>query len=257
MFFVISTKRSGHHAFIEWLYDGIPFPKAYFNNCGVKRGDSKIYYAKLKTGGLSFKEDFVVADEISNTNGNLIFSSENKTLDWYSSRFSGDSQFSFRGDMSEIVFLRDPFNAFCSLCKLVERKPEKIHQLDEFVASWTSLAKHFIGQGCALFSSENVFYNEFVRSDAYRQNIASKLGVKNSVLRSDLSTFGGGGNTMFGDPKEYSIDINKLERRWESLESSELLKNSITDEFLGVAKDFCTFVDRPELFEEPYRKFFP
>jgi len=138
---------------------------------------------------------------------------------------------------------------------LVERKPEKAHQLGEFVRSWISLANVFMREGVGR-EGYYVFYNEFVSSLEFREKLSGALSVNNSDLRSDLSTFGGGGNTMFGGSKDYVPNLGELERRWEDLKDPSLLKKSVDVEFFSVAEAFCKHVGRLDLFDRPYANMF-
>jgi hypothetical protein len=254
MYFVVATKRSGHHAFIEWLYQSIAGPKVYFNNCNLSIASEGISYAKVVKEGVRIAEDrFVHFDTLSGLSAKLLASSENKTLEWFRERVIENEDFSSLGKIESIIFLRDPFNSFASLCKLVERKPEKFHQLDQFISSWMSLASQFMKEGAAL-STANIFYNDFVKSESYRNHWSDYFGLQCRGLNSDLSTFGGGGNTMFGKPKEYAIDTQILESRWQQLDDMSIFRRILSEDFLCIAEQFCKFVDRQDLFDEPFNK---
>ncbi|MPT17401.1 MAG: hypothetical protein E2579_06535 [Pseudomonas sp.] len=235
-------------------------PRIYFNNCNYKSSGRIVRYVKSVSdcntpGNAAFESGAVALNEINVFGSNVVFSSENKTFEWYSDTIL-DSDFLLPGDsLNTIIFLRDPFNSLASLCMLVERKPEKIHQLGEFVRSWISLANIFMTEGVGR-KAHYVFYNEFVSSLSFREKLSGAFSIKNSGLRSDLSTFGGGGNTMFGGSKDYVPDMRKLERRWEDLKDPTLLKKSVDAEFFSVAEAFCNHVGRLDLFDKPYAQLF-
>jgi len=42
LYSIYSTKRSGHHTFIEWMVSGLDRGWVYFNNCKVSKGGGLI-----------------------------------------------------------------------------------------------------------------------------------------------------------------------------------------------------------------------
>ncbi len=252
MIFILATKRSGHHAFVEWVCNGIEGGWNYFNNCGFI--DQEIRFLEQRSSDNNDFSSPLTKSTIHKFVYPTVFSFENKTKEYFLNNFIFNTVAEAGDDVKTVVFLRDPFNSFSSLCKYVESNPNKSNQIHAFISSWISLSREFLDEG-----SESqfvpVFYNEFLVNEHYRENIANILGIKNNAINDGLSTFGGGGNTMFGDAKTYLPSIEILESRWEKLKAPEDFGFYLSDEFVSAAKVFCESVGRLDLFDEPMNNF--
>lgn len=266
---VVATKRSGHHAFIEWLCSGLEGSWVYFNNCFLR--DGELYFSKIECGGgVNITDEYRVglrpvkelASQVSADN--VILSYENKPKDVVFServlmceREIGGCSFNLRSDevfINRVIFLRDFFNSFASQWVLCQRKPEKLSQLKSFIDTWSGLSGYFsteipdVEEGVEVYS---ISYNGFMFDEAVRSDFADSLGVAFGDLRTSLSKFGGGGNTMFGKPSEYELSQESLESRWAEVIGSPEFSKYIDDEILSKAKEFSSYIGRLELYSMP------
>ncbi|WP_433923970.1 hypothetical protein ACN06F_11910 [Vreelandella sp. 21] len=265
---IYATKRSGHHAFIEWLCSGLSGNWVYFNNCKIY--DGEIRYAVIESDfnlpGLEKNKPGLLSEALHTIGPDvehLILSYENVDYENCCRCFFQEKQFRKHfGDQFRIVFLRDFFNSYASLFSWFERyKKEEapVKALDEFKKCWGGLVSLYLKSGDDGFNSDGAklvlpSFNEFSFEDNYRAGLAKKLNILNSDVNKELSLFGGGGNTFFDDKKNYTPSQEKLESRWKLVLDKEKFFDSIDEATLFNARSFAYFLNRPELFDIPERE---
>lgn len=236
----IATKRSGHHAFLEWVTNHRPGHFAYFNN------------VSLKGAGVGAGSQFASSDERITREttddpsiGTLLFSYENHTLYEVVSSPSFMAGRPFAGPRTAITCLvvRDPINALASILKVLEVNPGKAEDhekwIGRFVSAWLSHAAEFLGRTHVLEAPLLVSYNLFVRDAAYRRSLAERLDLAGTELIGRLSRFGKGGNTFFSDRRSYAPTPEALESRWRQLVSPDRLAAALRDpEFRETSEAF-------------------
>ncbi|MDD7970387.1 hypothetical protein [Roseinatronobacter alkalisoli] len=220
----IATRRSGHHAFLEWVLAGAQQPWTYYNNVDVTRA----HFAAAR----ALRHDGKSPDSGHADTPLLAFSVEDRRLDqvlvWpqLSHCLPPDAK------VDIILFLRDPLNAFASLLQVLDRagwvaedEDRKARARARHLRSWASLAREFLGETDHLSQhSDNwrvhrLHYNGFVGGAGARDEIAAALELQAVPLQTGLSRFGGGGNTFFSDKSGYSLSPEALEARWQKVDA--------------------------------------
>lgn len=253
---VIATKRSGHHAFIEWIVAHRPGNYAYFNDVRPGRSVSEAVVFESNVEGLA-------ADQVS-LRGDLhtrIFSYENRLLDQIlAPPFSDRAQTLGTSERrAAVLMVRDPINAFASVAKVVELFPESRPDhgawFGSFVTAWKDHAKEFLGHTSKLrqiYAPADlliVSFNEYIRSDTYASEIAQRLGMDGSARLEHLSNFATGGATFFADWNSYSPDVAVLESRWAQLASEDVFLHALRDpDFVALAEEFYVRIGLGETF---------
>lgn len=257
---VVGTKRSGHHAFIEWFCTNLQGSFIYLNNILPSKDEVTVKFVEKRDGEAGEAIDSIRYPEYRKVHGaelsgfnSLLFSYENHTLSYikqggaYADQKRLISDAGLKDTPGIVVFIRDPLNAFASFLKVLEKKPEKAKQFDQQKKAWKDHAKRFLDRD----SSEiTVSYNRFIRDAGYREGLAQQLGLPSSHWSDSLSTFGGGGNTYFNDKKKYVASVEALESRWRGIEDINALIESFRDEELyqlarryyqsvGLGEEFC------------------
>ncbi|MFC3285779.1 hypothetical protein [Litchfieldella rifensis] len=246
---VVATKRSGHHAFIEWICNNLDSSYLYLNNLPLRKDEVQVKFLEAREEGKGgeidshrYKEHKLISSEKVERYDNVILSYENQPLRSVlsSNAFMAEQELLLKSERTRrlIVFIRDPVNAFASFLKVVEKKPEKIKQFAGQKRAWMEHARLFLGESSRdvqdIFGAEvyMVSYNQFIRSADYRQTLAKELGLSGAEWSRSLSRFGGGGNTFFQDRDGYQASVDSLESRWEELEDKSLLSEVFRDDSL-------------------------
>lgn len=244
----IATRRSGHHAFLEWVLAGMEQPWTYYNNIDVTQAGFTAARALRHDGG-----DAAASPCDDRVDTPLVaFSVEDRTLDqvlkW--SQLAHCLPSDARVDI--IVFLRDPLNAFASLLQVLDRaawiagdEARKARMRARHLRAWASLAQEFLAETDKLsrrganWRVHRIDYNGFVGDMAVRDNIAAALELRPVALQTGLSQFGGGGNTFFADKAGYSLSPETLEARWQQVDgpAQHLLRDEVLN---GTYADLVT-----------------
>jgi len=239
--YVIATKRSGHHAFIEWMCSHLS-DYLYLNNVNVNPDIERDKYQKphIET---DIDLDFADADDdVGNIHykdaevEHLMLSFENKAVKGVSraGRLNSLAHLSERESVktTAVLFLRDPINCLASIARYNEVNPNFKVSVEQQAEKWVALAKDFYAPERAenLLDAKvkTVRYNDFIRN---KVKVAHLLGdhVEQSTQRmSSLSRFGGGGDSKFGNAKT-DMSVESLESRWQMLASPASLKEVFDD----------------------------
>ncbi|MAD52446.1 hypothetical protein [Idiomarina sp. UBA3162] len=233
---VIATKRSGHHAFIEWLCSHL-HDYFYLNNVNVNPDVERDKYQK-KHIETDINIEFLhsEADEFGDVQysekdvEHFLMSFENKAVPSVSrsGRLESLKNLSLREHLSNtaILFLRDPINCLASIARYNEVNPNFRVSVEQQAGHWVALAKDFFDSERAKsllgLNVKTVRYNDFIRD---RVKITDLLGnhLKHSEKRmSNLSRFGGGGDSKFKNAKS-DMSVDALESRWKMLESPAVI----------------------------------
>lgn len=223
-FNVISTKRSGHHAFISWYRDGSSGKTEFLNNQVI--GNAVVPKALALAQGSAQPATIILNYEGVTVPGvKRILTAQ---------RAAGIPAHS-------VLFVRDPLNLCASL---VRRKPlrhaELVMVLRQLFAlrNWLRLLDQ--DRSCA----DLIFYNRWLADEDYRAETARLLGVKALPVGAQVTRFGGG--SSFQDLAEGgSSSAPRLLRRWKGYEDDSLFRSLVThpvfaDVFLKeVAGELC------------------
>lgn len=264
LYTIYSTKRSGHHAFIEWLCKGLDGKWLYLNN--LKFVKDELHFVKAENN----VEMKIPAGKIDNVLkhqwyefDHILFSCENISEEDFIKVRSYEEKIKtdkcYFGEHKRIVYLRDFFNSYASQFGWFESNQKDIDEraVSRFRESWKFLSKAFLGE-IELNASDLHFlsFNNFVFEIDSREDLAHSLSVNNSPQMMSLSKFGGGGNSFFGNPESYSVESQDLEGRWKLVKNKRVYVESVDNEQLLLAHKFANNIGRPELFSQPYEALF-
>lgn len=251
--YVIATKRSGHHAFIEWLCSHLSH-YLYLNNVNVHSDINRDKYQQ-KHIETDIDLDFVGSDTDEfgsieyreNDVKHLMLSFENKVTKGASKagRVKSLAQVAKRDQLAKItiLFLRDPINCLASIARYNEVNPSFKVSVEEQADKWVALAKDFfVPERVASLMGmpvEAVRYNDFIRNKVNIHDLLGDNAKQKTERMSSLSRFGGGGDSKFQGAKS-DMSVDALESRWQMLEQPNLLKDVFNNnsELQGLAEQF-------------------
>jgi hypothetical protein len=170
---VVSMKRGGHHAVIEWIAENMNGNVYFINN--VNNPILKNNYSKI----IKYKS-----------------SKENKNILLYNIEdFDPNNNIKLPLEQETILVIRDPLNLFASRCKLLKEKEHKNKPWFNDVML-NRYKKHF-----NLMSDSDYFtiiYNKWYKSDIYRKKIGEKLSLNESCFNplNKLATIGKNNKTI-------------------------------------------------------------
>jgi len=205
---VISTKRSGHHAFISWIETGSSTSTRFINNAAISP-DLIASVPKLAR---------------SATPTTIIMNYEGVSIPGV--KKVTPAQVADGATVQNILFVRDPLNACASL---LHRKPlrqlELVMILRQLFALRNWLEHYQDGQ----FDGELAFYNRWLLDPQYRERLADRLSINASRPPSEITSFGGG--SSFQDlSKGGESAAPRLLQRWKAYADDRL---------------FCALVNHP------------
>jgi hypothetical protein len=211
---VISTKRSGHHAFIAWLRAHKGRPTRFINNAVL--GEPMTAYVQR----LSAERSLVGNGSSPAT---VIFNYEGATrrgleLTWVAQR-------AVNGTIRNVLFLRDPLNLCASL---IRRKAlpwlEIVAILRQLFAERDWLMIHARQEVPTL---QLIPYSSWLNDDTYRRRIAEAFGLQSSTSLYEVSSYGGG--SSFSRSTEFlGPDVVSLTTRWHAYRDDAFFNALIT-----------------------------
>ena len=209
---VISTKRSGHHAFVRWLRQNREMPAAFVNNAVI--GEPIRAHLRAVSGP---------AARGQGAGGTTIFNYEGVTrlgleAAWQMQRAAG-------GRRVDLLFLRDPLNLAASLMhrKRVARL-DLVMILRQLFAERDWLKAYAEG---AVPGLPLIGYNAWVLDADYRQRVADRLGLRSSERVAAVTRHGGG--SSFKDLASVGDDeARRLTTRWHGYRADSLFGALLT-----------------------------
>ncbi len=229
---VISTKRSGHHAFIEWYRAHNPQATHFINNPVL----SKAFSSNLANYATSNSDD------------PLIINYEGAMPSSVYSFIQNQERLSF--DIQSFVFLRDPLNLAASL---IHRKKSKLANLIMILRQLLAERSWILERKTSTDQFFHLSYNDWLLNEAYRASLATRLGLLSHELIDAITPQGGG--SSFDSKTELSAsDRLKLVTRWhgyrhdalfEAILSHPVFSDVFSDSYAGLYPDSLgkTFAD--------------
>lgn len=236
--YIIATKRSGHHAFIEWICEHIT-DYIYLNNVNVNPDiERDKFQRKHIESDLSLHfsesegEEFGKVEYDNPGVKNLLLSFENKNA-------TGVSRSGRNGTLKSIIsresvspiaiiFIRDPINCLASIARYNEIHPNFRVSVEEQASKWVSLAKDFYepSRVSKLLNMpvKTLRYNDFIRNNIEITSLIKDIVKEKSERQASLSRFGGGGDSKF-DNSNNILSVEALESRWQMLEQPSVLRD--------------------------------
>ncbi|WP_316013341.1 hypothetical protein [Roseobacter sp. HKCCA0434] len=199
---VISTKRSGHHAFIAWYRHHAPDQWMHLNNRSLDR---------------LIRRDLVKVDA-----PRILINFEGVTpegIERVRAREDGTAK-----SRTDVIFLRHPLNMLASFVHRVEKK---------FAKGLTGLAVHTI---LRQVHAQNYWsslrtdlprysYDPWVSDESYRAKMADALGLTGNSPLKDISEYGGGSSFTGVDD---TVDPLDRLNRWSIKSDSAIFKSIAT-----------------------------
>ena len=197
-FFLWGLKRSGNHLLANWLYANLGANAkhaldssdihrqlrqahwdpvagvAFYNNCGQL--NSRQFQL-----GLLARADF---DAARRRHGVTIFGIEDCQLRYGKRTPAG-------ADIVNVLVLRDPLNNIASRLEAAKDRPEVFRTDEPYVDLMASYCAEFTSSTDLLNNKLVVNFNRFVGDPAYRDRIASGLGLDNLDVLGEASDYGG------------------------------------------------------------------
>lgn len=193
---IISTKRSGHHAFIEWITENLNGSWHYENNINTQI-EHKLH------GRVTVHADTMIEPVRG------IYSYENTPLNIVQKH----RPFKQLIDPIQIIFLRDPLNTFASMIQYLQNNPDADYNahMSDTVDCWSSLANYVLTKHNTTI--QIISMNYWIRTRHVNDPLNLELKLVKSTPNTTLSKFARGGNTWF-DKSDYNPDTHTLESRY-------------------------------------------
>jgi len=222
VFYVLGLRRSGNHAFCNWL--GCAAAPALFCNNG------HLWPTDLIEKGVTWslrKKETVQRLESLPEFGSIIYGLENFYPSQLKKRYAVVRR-SYHGCLSEkdldsktIFLLRDPFNTFASILRHNTQGKDSfcLYANGQFAGRWTNVARSFL---CADGRrSIGVDYNMWAIDQSYREAICAMLGLEFTDVGFDHVPAFGHGSSFSRIRQMTDVERQKLNTRYEELLSNE------------------------------------
>ena len=190
---VVTTKRSGHHAFINWFLEHSPDEWHFENNRKI-----------------SDLLDTVIISHAAKKTPRLIVNFEGISPSEYARVHAKQIALGFT--VEELFFLRDPLNMLASTLKREGRNPARsIFRILRQILPEIHGLQSRLSQAP---SRIHVSYGSWLSDSGYRSDLGRHFGLSGDELLSETSTFGGG-SSFTGMQSEMTQDVRKgLFDRW-------------------------------------------
>lgn len=197
-FYIYATKRSGHHAIIEWMGEGIDRNVVFYNDMFLNDYENDTIKEKRYKVFLFGKG--LISYEIYN------FEDGDLSLNKFKGR--------------KIIIVRDIYNTMASsIKKYVEKgfKPTGISKEDyfpELLRIWKQYCREILGETNFVGNKLFINFNQWSTSKQYRDKIANEIGFKNEDKTVDKISSSGLSSFNKGSAKGMKIN----ERFWNYLD---------------------------------------
>lgn len=243
---IISTKRSGHHAFIRWIEAGSRAPTRFINNAAPTEtligSMTRLAQGMPEAGTIILNYEGVSIAGVSKVIG---------------------AQEATGADVCNVLFVRDPLNACASL---LHRKALRYAELVMILRQLFALRNWLRLYQAGNFNGNIAFYNQWLVSREYRASLADKLSISSTPPPDEITSFGGG--SSFKDISTGGEGAaSRLLHRWKKYQDDSLFRALIThphffqtfmDEVSGAIRDENGLSDddaeRAAFLEEAHKK---
>lgn len=221
---IISTKRSGHHAFIAWIEAGSRQRTSFFNHCITKKRTLR-------------KIPSLARDQTEPTT--LIFNFEGITPKGFTRAIS--HQNATGADVDKVMFIRDPLNVCASI---LQREPNIQTRMFRIMRQMFALKSMLEFHQQNPTYADLVFYNRWLTDRDYRDKVARRLDLTPSPVGSQISHFGGG--SSFQDLSHGgAAAAPKLQNRWKQHKDNPIFQSIVgSPHFFSAFRDLSTGVIR-------------
>lgn len=228
---VVATKRSAHHAFINWFCNHSAQPLVCFNNVWptppprlrhvrVAHADLTTTDAALKCSPLELLTSFPLL-AVLNFEGRLLTNIDHWNREFLAPRTPKN--------LRKLLFVRDPLNTAASLAWRTRtydyidlfRFFHQIHAIEDLLTA-------AVAAPATPVADEVVPFWRWQEDDGFRRDLARRWRLRASALPEDVSRFGGG--SSFGDTAFAGDDRRRLYGRWRQALNSPLFLAPFTDD---------------------------
>ena len=226
---VLGLCRSGNHAIVNWIIAQCPGRVLFYNDLSVgvpfqKHPINLIKEAQNSESEIRWfihsYEDVYIKESLGN-----------KAL-----REKLDSSVGKSAARHQILILRNPWNLIASrlvwkLKKGAEFR-ENLEHRKRVVGIWKEHAKEYLNDTCELKNKVVISFDHWCSDSAYRQGIATSLGIPFTDKGFDSVASEGGGSSFNGltsNTKERQVAVLQ---RWKSVEDDPIFKSLTRDQEL-------------------------
>ena len=208
---IISTKRSGHHAFLNWYAKGRAEPVAFFNDIVPSKrpwvNDRVAYFNDHPPiAGKNGLQKLINAPHV------VLVNQEGRRPDNVRALTEDFLKKKLQARVVRHTFLRDPLNFLASSVKRWNTR-EPYQSFKPFLQA---LAFEEIVMG--LQSDDFIAFSGWRFDEAYREELAQRLGIENTTPEQKVTLYGGG-SSFSG--KRYVVsgadERSDLIGRWEKM----------------------------------------
>jgi len=208
--FVISLKRTGHHAFIDWFARGRGEPIAFFNNA-FPTSPPTLRSRPLYYGNHPHLPGLTPSANFRASRYDVILNFEGRQIDMIEGDCRSFVETKIGRQVSSIYFLRDPLNCVASMLRRAKNANNLFYlgvfsQVYAFenIVNWIADMK---------LNDQLVTYSGWRFDEMERSRVAQRFEMANSPPPEKVSQFGGG--SSFGEIALDSDDAkNHLLSRW-------------------------------------------
>lgn len=189
---IYSLMRSGHHAITNWFIQQLDCPYLYVN---------------------CINEPYRQLVHIDNNPQRIICTIEDERRPLLN--FIPDGQWGFSSKSQDILVLRDPYNFLASRIRSFDVFPKNIQDMQsgETINKWKEHAKEFLRITRKLENVILVNYNQWVKNNSYRTDLAEQLKIKFTDRGFDeVANFGFGSSFDKLQYKQQAKKMRVLER---------------------------------------------
>lgn len=259
-FRICAHKRSGHHAFIEWILENTDGHYVFLNNLHMDTNPYNYdYIARRSNDRLITNIDYDFEtdpfDKIKHYKKKLLmYNFENKPPSKCFSRTFQDNIEEWVGKSEKIMyvfFVRDPFNAISSYAKKTNGDLKKIKK---FIKDYVSIyleSFNYIKEKPA--NSLRVIYNNWLFDPSYRMYLGERLELvmQSPDVQKRVAKWGSG--SSFKVDENYDNKI--FETRWKNLLNYPEVIDIVLEnkKFLKISKEIYSQInniDYEEIFFE-------
>lgn len=193
--FVVSTKRSGHHAFIDWYARALERPVAFFNNA-LPAQPPAVREAPYYYGNHPHLPGWTPAANLLASPHEVIINFEGRDADRIEGPCKSATERQLGRAVTTVYFLRDPLNCFASQVKRAQDRNNRFYlSLTSQIIGFESIIARIskFGRGKDLVAFSGWRYDAEARAE-----IAEQLGVSNPPPAQGVTAFGGG-SSFFRD----------------------------------------------------------